>query len=557
MKLVRFAVVIAAIAGILLAAAEKPRIPNTSLAPEQRAAHLLNRLGYGPRPGDIAQVLQIGEAAWIERQLHPETISDDALAERLAPYSTLRMSQKDLLELFPRPNLIQRLVREGRLDESLVPKRRPGRQSTPGGQAMAGGRGFNPLQWEIHRLDEPIDPPGRPRGPRIRGINPQQVLIAELQAAKLVRAVYSERQLQQAMTDFWINHFNVFAAKNQVRALVTAYERDVIRPNALGNFRDLLGAVAQSPAMLAYLDNAQSFGPDSPVGRRRKIGLNENYARELLELHTLGVEGGYTQHDVTEAARVLTGWTAFGGPRFSAPGFRFLAVGHDAGAKTVLGETYRPAGIAEGERLLDNLAAHPATANFLATKLVRRFVADDPPPALVKRVAASYRKTGGDIPAMLRVIFYSQEFWSPDAYRAKVKKPLDLVASALRAVDAELLPNRQVLGVLQRMGEPLYLCQPPTGYPDTADQWLGSDQLVTRWNFALALAKGRAPGVSWDAPKTFARQTPKETLTALWRRYLLEDPAPATIAKLLDAAPFADNALLTGFVLGSPEFQRR
>ena len=334
--------------------------------------------------------------------------------------------------------------------------------------AMAGGRGRGNLIYRrITRLPEPLELPvrlGRQRPPLL-GINPQNLIVGQLQAAKLIRAVHSERQLEEVMVDFWMNHFNVFIAKGPERLLVPSYERDVIRPRAFGKFRDLLGATAKSPAMLVYLDNIQSVSPDSRAGRRGKRGLNENYARELMELHTLGVDGGYTQQDVIEVAKVFTGWMVPGGQGGGAASFRFQPAAHAPGDKKVLGHTIREGGVQEGEEVLDLLAGHASTAKFLATKLVRRFVADDPPPSLVSKVAETYTATGGDIREMLRTIFDSPEFWSSETFQAKAKKPLEFVASTIRAIGGELTPTPMLLGAMQRLGEPLYLCQPPTDIP--------------------------------------------------------------------------------------------
>jgi uncharacterized protein (DUF1800 family) len=294
------------------------------------------------------------------------------------------------------------------------------------------------------------------------------------------------------------------------------------------------------------------------LGRRQGRGLNENYARELLELHTLGVDGGYAQTDVTEAARVLTGWTPTGlrfAPRGPAP--RFLEPAHDQGEKTVMGVTFEADGEREGEKLLDMLSRHPATARFLATKLVRRFVADDPPEKLVAQVAKTYEKTGGDTREMLRTIFYSKQFWAPEAYRAKAKKPLELVASTIRAVGAGFEPTRQTVGLLERMGEPLYMCQPPTGYDDVAEAWLGSDQLVLRWNFALGAASGRIPGVEADENVLRAEGSREERIEAFAERFLHEKPSAEAHERLLAAAEAVPPQALAALVLGSPEFQRR
>src|SRR5437667_2696612 len=367
------------------------------LAEARRILHVLNRVGFGPRPGDVERVRAVGLEAWIDRQLHPETIDDRATERALAELASIRLSIPEALREYPRPDPgLREKVQNGEMTraemmETYPPEKRPFR------------------------------------------------IAAELQAAKTLRAVESERQLQEGMVDFWFNHFNVFAEKGDVRWYVAAYERDVIRPNALGRFPDLVRASARHPAMLFYLDNWLSARPGFtvPVGpnKGRKAGLNENYARELMTLHTLGVDGGYTQTDVTEVARAFTGWSI---DRPQVEGrFVFRPHVHDTGEKVVLGHRI-PAGGGQddGERVLEILTHHPATARFIATKLVRRFVADTPPPALVARVAATYLKTEGDIRAMLRAIFSSPEFYSEDAYRAKVKKPFEFVASAVRALGA-------------------------------------------------------------------------------------------------------------------------
>ena len=316
-----------------------------------------------------------------------------------------------------------------------------------------------------------------------------------------MRAVYSDRQLQEVLTDFWFNHFNVDARKNRDRFLLTAYERDAIRPRVLGTFRDLLEATARDPAMLVYLDNWMSAsetgsvmpsrrapGRDAAERKKAPRGLNENYARELMELHTLGVDGGYTQKDVTEVARAFTGWTIENPRRGS--GFRFEPRMHDPGAKVVLGHTIKAGGgESDGEQVLDILAAHPSTARFIATKLARRFVSDVPPPALVDRAAARFRETRGDLREVTRTILTSPEFLSPDAYYAKVKTPFEFVVSSLRATATDVQDARPIVRELQQLGMPLYMCQPPTGYKDTADAWVNTGALVSRMNYALKLAR--------------------------------------------------------------------
>jgi uncharacterized protein (DUF1800 family) len=328
----------------------------------------------------------------------------------------------------------------------------------------------------------------------------------QVQTERLARAVGSERQLEEVLVDLWANHFSVFAGKGPVRLYVGQYEHDVIRPRVLGRFRDLLGAVAHSPAMLYYLDNwrstADSLHPTLAAGRsrrplgrtsratsaaRRPRGLNENYARELLELHTLGVDGGYTQQDVIEVARAFTGWT-IAAPR-EGGGFAFRPVLHDAGEKLVLG-TRIPAGDGEsdGERVLDLLARHPATARMVATTLARRFVSDDPPPALVARAAAVYTRTDGDLRETLRTILISPEFFSRPAFRAKVKSPLELVASGMRAVGAPPDTTPRAARMVAQLGQPLYGHRDPNGWPETSTEWLSAGAVVSRINFGITLA---------------------------------------------------------------------
>jgi len=339
--------------------------------------------------------------------------------------------------------------------------------------------------------------------------NPERVVAEELFAQRLTRDIYSSAQLQEVMTDFWMNHFNVYLRKNEATPYyLVSYERDVIRPRALGKFEDLLEATAHSPAMMIYLDNAQSIGPDSPVAERAKVaaarnsdkkkkapeGLNENYARELMELHTLGVNGGYTQADVTQVARVLTGWGVDRPQR--GGGFKFDESRHEPGAKKVLGKKIKENGEKEGEELMHMLASNPSTARFLSRKLAIRFVGDDPPQALIDRMAKSYMTSGGDISAVLKTLFHSPEFWDSNAYRAKVKTPLEFVVSAARAGNAttdEILP---LANALRDMGMPLYGAVPPTGYNWQAETWVSTGALVNRMNFALSLAANRLPGVS-------------------------------------------------------------
>jgi uncharacterized protein (DUF1800 family) len=384
---------------------------------------------------------------------------------------------------------------------------------------------------------------------------PRQV-VEELQSAKLVRAIYSERQLDEVLVDFWMNHFNVFAGKGPVRFMVESYEAEVIRPHAWGRFEDLLRATAESPAMLFYLDNwlsASSHGrPLRAQGRRR--GLNENYARELMELHTIGVDGGYTQKDVTEVARCFTGWTITP-PRGEDPRFVFRPGLHEPGDRLVLGRRIRSGGKEEGEEVLRLLARHPSTARFISYKLARRFVADDPPPVLLERAAAIFLDTGGDIRQVVRTIVTSPEFFAADARGVKVKTPLEFVASAARAAGAEVTDARVLARRLAQMGMPLYLQQPPTGYKDTADAWVSTSGLLARLNVALDLAAGVLPGVSRSRFLSTPGAHDGALVDALAWRLLPAGLSPSTRRTL--EAERAEPARLAGLLLGSPEFQRR
>jgi uncharacterized protein (DUF1800 family) len=517
----------------------------STLREDQRILHVLNRLGYGPRPGDLERVRQMGVERWIQRQLEPERIPDTVLEAALGDYPVLAMSAADLYRDYPPPR--QQDVQR-----------------------------FQSGQMTPQEIREVFPPERRPA-----------VINAQLQSAKITRAVLSERQLQEVMVDFWFNHFNVYALKGPVRWMTAAYEREAIRPHALGRFRDLVVATAHHPAMLYYLDNWLSTRDDLVVPGRGRRGLNENYARELLELHTLGVDGGYSQQDVVEVARCFTGWT-IERPQ-QGGGFLFRPLAHDRGAKHVLGTTIPAGGGQEdGLAVIDLLARHPLTARFIATKLVRRFVRDDPPKALVDRVAGVFRKTDGDIRAVLVAIFASPEFISADTYHAKTKTPLEVVASAVRALDGRLepppepgAPARAVGGGLTlarqvaRLGAPLYEAQPPTGYPDVAEAWVNAGALLGRMNYALALAENRLPGVRTDVGRFVQgvdRGQPAAVLdrivsvvlqgeiSASTRQVLVSqlDSPEIVRATVDDRGPRnTDVEKLAALVLGSPEFQRR
>ncbi len=462
---------------------------------QAQAQHVLNRLAFGPRPGDVERVTRMGVRRWVEEQLHPETIP-------LPPDLTARLAQLDT-------------VNRG-AGESL-------------GE-------FVELRREVRMEDE---------GARQRRRAAQMRAARQAAEARLWRAVESPRQLEEVMVDFWYNHFNVFAGKGIDRALVASYERDAIRPYALGSFRALLGATAKHPAMLFYLDNAVSSAP-RPDAKGKARGLNENYARELMELHTLGVDGGYTQRDVTELARMLTGWT-FDQRRLVNRGetFRFDANRHDGGAKTWLGHAIAPAGQQEGEYALDVLAMHPATARHVTRELARYFVSDDPPPALVDRMAATWLASQGDIRAVLATLFASREFMAAGAAGAKFKTPYQFVVSAVRAAAVPVTNVEPLVGALNQLGMPLYGCQTPDGYRNTQDAWLNPDALTRRIAFVTALAAGRLPQVpQGDAP-------PHEPVR-------VQAPlAGSGSARTLGIVQRNPDNLRAAMLLGSPDFMQR
>jgi uncharacterized protein (DUF1800 family) len=446
------------------------------LTEDQKITHVLNRLGFGPRPGDVERVRKIGIREYIEQQLRPERISDSRTDDRVAHLTSLKLTREEIFDQFPDPQQIANELGMG-------PKQQQKNPTDP-----AASRAQTQQYVQRYMMNNGLERP--------------QQLLQQLTANKIMRGVYSERQLEEVMTDFWFNHFNVYWDKGADRWLTTDFEVHAIRPNVLGKFKDLLLATAQSPAMLFYLDNHLSAVPQPAAERAlrrrnigkaagRKTGINENYARELMELHTMGVDGGYTQKDVTEVARALTGWT-IDQPRTSGS-FVFRPQMHDNGDKVVLGQRIRGNGMQDGLKVIDILAHHPSTAHFIATKLVRRFVSDNPPESLVKKVAATYTESDGDIRQMLRTIFFSDEFMSEEAYGQKMKTPFEYVVSAIRALDGETAGNQQVVRAIAQMGQPLYQYQPPTGFPDRADYWMSDGALIARLNFAVSLGSGRIP----------------------------------------------------------------
>ena len=599
MRLTRIApIVFAAAAALAAGTVTETRAPNpesrTNAVPakpdDKTVTHVLNRIGFGPAPGDVEAVRKIGLQKYIEQQLRPERIDDDAMTARLAGFETLTKSARELAEAYFIPAQMER---------------RRAQQQAAKDPSMSG----DPADKRAMRTPEQVD-----------AMKGERQVLTELMQQKILRAAYSERQLEEVMVDFWFNHFNVFVGKGQTRLYLSEYEREAIRPHVFGTFRDLLGATAASPAMLFYLDNWQSSAPEGSVtaapentdrmtrpgqfgrpGRmpgidrrraaaapaqapanRRPRGVNENYARELMELHTLGVDGGYTQKDVQEIARAFTGWT-IANPR-QGGGFHFEPRMHDDGEKTVLGHRLKAGGgRKDGEQVLDILAAHPSTARFVATKLARRFVADDPPAALVDRAAARFRETGGNIREVVRAIVTSPEFFAPGAYRAKVKTPFEFVASAVRATSAEVRtsaaspprerseptkrrarervgesegrsPSDQIdaqalVQTLRTLGMPLYGCQPPTGYADRADAWVNTGALLNRMNFAVSLTGGRMRGVRTSSPGN-----PDTARDAFVDQVLAGDLSAATRSTVARATQTSQAVAL---LVGSPEFQRR
>jgi uncharacterized protein (DUF1800 family) len=678
---------------------KKPLPQAGQIQGDARVLHALNRLTFGPRPGDVAAVKQMGLDRWFEQQLHPSKIDDSALEARLAMFPAMKLQQAELMRRYPSPQVLRQVIQQ-RLPMPSDPVERaiyrdgiaryeqakanqeaaqaamavkdmnapgmakgteealtalPGDAVDPATPAMAAHEEQFYSGLEAVKI---INLPPDERMKRIlamqpeemanfrrslsanelaaaaEGLTPQQKEIltalaggprmvgAELLATRLLRDVYSQRQLEAVMTDFWLNHFNVYVRKNQNEPyLLPSYERDAIRPHALGRFEDLLVATAKSPAMLVYLDNVQSIGPGSLAATRvarlktqmpnAKVaaalpqGLNENYARELMELHTLGVNGGYTQADVTQVAKVFTGWTVEQPLR--GGGFQFEERRHEPGSKTLMGKTIHEGGEREGLEVLHMLATSPATAKFISNKLAVRFVSDTPPQALVDRMANAFLASDGDLATVLRTMFDSPEFWSPEVYRSKIKTPIEFVVSAARATDVDIANALPMVRALEKLGMPLYGMQTPNGYSWVAEPWVSSGALVSRMNFAIALSSNRVGGtyVDWNAllaqPATVqtavmdeaAKSTAKE---ARLEAVLLGQPASeqtrATVLKELegkdaqqaekefgirwrDAEPMGpvlnasmpsvparapldrDAAVMAGLLLGSPEFQRR
>jgi len=614
------------------------------IAPDKQIVHVLNRLTFGARPGDVAEVRKLGVEKWIDLQLHPERLAENpALESRLAALETVKLQTSQILQeytpqpqqmLIVRPRLnpasvlspsqLSKFIYGGSAEErlavwmSLTPEIRSqlllsvppqateglpdlqqeaakARQAEQEKQQAERRKLMPPInelltqdqmritrtgtdQEKIAILDS-LDPEKRRQVLRAAGPQmfatvpvlrreamaanqPQQFVNAELIENKLYRAIYSNHQLEEVLVDFWLNHFNVFNGKGQTRVLLTSYERDAIRPHVLGRFKDMLLATARHPAMLIYLDNAQSQVPreDLPlpvVGPNqappRRPGLNENYGRELMELHTLGVDGGYTQEDVIAVARAFTGWTVFDPQRYAE--FQFNPGGHDRKEKVVL-EHKLPAGRGEqdGIDVIEILAHHPSTAKFISKKLAQRFVSDDPPQALIDRMAATFTKTDGDLRAVLQTLFSSVEFSSEAAWQSKLKSPLEMVVSSVRALDAEAIDTFALSQRIAEMGQPLYGKVEPTGYPNTGEGWASTAGILGRINFATALTAGQIPGVKADMSR-FNFKSP----AAVAEELLVAAPSAVTVASMEKGiqGKEATPSLLATIVLSSPEFQRR
>ena len=618
----------------------------TRLSADRRIVHVLNRLTFGPRPGDVDEVRKAGVEKWIDLQLHPDRISENpALDAKLKPLETLRMEPAQIIkdyspmrvappftpltELLPgdqfrkvmngtaeqrqkaiaaldsekrskvlamlQPDTLEGLPELQKEAEAARKAQNEQRQKefrsrmpqlndllNPDQMQMA-YRGNTEQLTELFAYFEParriqiagaLPPNSLSAFPELRREamkqrQPQQAVIGDLREGKIYRALYSNRQLEEVLVDFWFNHFNVYEGKNNVnlRPLMASYEREAIRPHVLGHFKDLLLATARHPAMLYYLDNWESvskdafeIGPFAPnveqVARqlaRQAHGLNENYGREVMELHTLGVNGGYTQDDVINVAKCFTGWT-IRQPN-TKPEFVFAAFMHDMGEKTVLGHKI-PAGGGEqdGSQVIDILAHHPSTAKFISKQLAQKFVADEPPPALIDRMALTFTKTDGDLRAVMQTMFASPEFFSEGAFQAKIKTPFEMVISAIRSLQATATDAFGLAQKISDLGQPLYGKLEPTGYPLTGDSWLSTSSLFGRINFGTALASGQIAGVKLDATKL-----PANDPAAIARALLGTDPSPETteaIQKGLEGHEPTPR-YIAGMVIGSPDFQKR
>jgi uncharacterized protein (DUF1800 family) len=626
---------------------------DSKLSKDQQIPQVLNRLTFGPRPGDVEEVRRLGVDKWLDLQLHPDRIPENpVLDEKLKPLETLRMTPDEIIAAYPQapPGLVfrqtpinelvsqdqMRRILSGTAEErqaalsSLDPDKRkqvlvviPPQQLTglpelqkeaeaarqdqqaerqkqirklmpqlqdllTQDQINAVNQGSSEQLAELFSFLDPtkrqqvaaVLPPQKLaqfmelRRMGLKSRQPQQAVSGDLKEGKIYRALYSNRQLEEVLVDFWFNHFNVFELKNvppngSERMLLASYERDAIRPHVLGKFKDLLLATARHPAMLYYLDNWQSISPNAldafQVGpfatgpnlmqqfSRQAHGLNENYGREVMELHTLGVDGGYTQADVIAVARCFTGWTI--SKPAAKPEFVFASFMHDTGEKVVLGHTI-PAGGEEqdGLQVIDILARHPSTAKFISKELTQRFVADDPPQSLVDRMAQTFTKTDGDLRAVLQTMFTAPEFFSEGAWEAKVKSPFEMVVSAVRALGGEATDAFTLVQKIADLGEPLYNKLEPTGYSNTGEGWLSTANLLGRMNFATALASGQIPGVKLDSSRLEGKDT-----AAIAREILGRPASDQTVEALMKGLDGKEPTarMVASLIISSPDFQRR
>jgi uncharacterized protein (DUF1800 family) len=581
-----------------------PPAAGKSLTEDQKILHVLNRLGFGARPGDLEKVKKIGLDKYIDQQLNPSAIDDSVAEAKVKGLDVVNMSTAEIFAKYPNPGALLRQLEGGRQAQANANTDKTNAQQDP---------------------DQMTDQQRRERQQKLQqlyreyNLRPAGQLLPQIVANRVLRAVYSERQLQEVMVDFWQNHFNVFAGKAAVRWYIPSYERDVLRKYALGNFKDLLTATAQSPAMLFYLDNFESVSPNTQAPRanangglnarmqeqlrrtgqitpqmrdrlrqrgitdaqidqriqqvrtapqqpknqqkRQQRGINENYARELMELHTLGVDGGYTQKDIVEVAKAFTGWTiadprgyrksaatmikgsedrrvarlqrAAGIPDDIDSGeFYFNDRWHERGAKYVLGQKVDEGGIKDGLKVIDILVSSPATAKFIAKKLAVKFVSDNPSQELVNRVADAFHKSNGDIKTTLKALFTDKEFFAPENYRAKIKTPFELAVSSIRALGADTNGSPAFLAMLNKLGEVPYGYQAPTGYPDMAEDWVNTGALLERLNFAVAISSNRIPGTTVSL-KTFQGDSKEQTLNNAIATILNGEVAPATKSTLL------------------------
>ena len=650
---------------------------NKALTDDQKIIHVLNRLGFGARPGDVEKVRAMGLQKYIAQQLSGASIDDSIAESKVKDLEVFGMSTADVFAKYPNPAGLLRQLEGGR--RGAAEQRRGDTAKSDAEKGDTAKSDAEKMPQEQLQSGMPTDEQ-RERRQKLQALyreydlRPANQIMPQITANRVLRAVYSERQLQEVMVDFWQNHFNVFSGKAAVRWYIPSYERDVIRKNALGNFKDLVVGTAQHPAMLFFLDNFQSMAPNSQMGgagnnrlrqqlqngnvnprmrerikqrqgltdaeldqrikqaqtvgqRQAERGINENYARELMELHTLGVDGGYTQKDIVEVARAFTGWTiadprgyrrsaadsikgtedrrlarlqrAAGVPDDVESGeFYFNDRWHEKGAKLVLGQKVDAGGVKDGLKVIDILVNHPSTAKFIARKLAVKFVSDNPSEALVNRVADAFSRSSGDIKTTLRALFTDKEFFAAENYRAKIKTPFELAVSSIRALGANTNGGPGMLAMLNKLGEVPYGYQAPTGYPDTAEDWVNTGALLERLNFAIAVASNRIPGTRVDL-KNFESKDRSKILNSAIAQILDGDVSAATRATLLKqleqplpevkAVPDADDAMevpnmrdtgqqggrgnrqarllppsgdaevfkVVSLVLGTPEFQRQ